>query len=48
MGFRGREDSASWLCPDRFPGELAVEMDWKGGWVSTQGVQAEAAWGAWA
>lgn len=47
MGFRGRKDSASWRCPDRFPGGLAFEMDWKGGWVSTQGVQAEATWGVW-
>ena len=22
-------------------------MDWKGGWVSTQGVQAEATWVVW-
>lgn len=47
MGFRGREDSASWQCSDRFPGRLAFEMDWKGGWVSTQGVQAEATWVVW-
>ena len=37
----------AWNVLSLFPEGLAFEMDWRAGWVSTQGVQTEATWRVW-